>query len=100
MAVVYQRLQSVALLPQQADQLTHMLHLTGSYTDLKEIVHRSITARVEFFQLVSALLLTPHLGRYVSLLVPYCKYLLLAKYTMMSMVLSYLTRLLQSSLCV
>ena len=73
LAVVHRGLSSVSLSPQDASQLKQMLHLTGSSTDLKEIVYKSIGAQVEFSALVLSLLLIPSLGRHASQLLPYCQ---------------------------
>ena len=49
-----------------------------SVTDLKQLVQRCLSTRetMALQDLVSGLLLTPGLGRYVTHLVPYCKSLL------------------------
>ena len=61
--------------PKDADRLNHELGLSnyGSLTDLHSIFQIAFNTRVSFHKLVSALLLTRNTGRYLSLLLPYCK---------------------------
>ena len=61
-----------------AAQLRLALGLSGgSATELKEIVKQGVDKKISGFRvsdLVLGLLLTPLLGKYVSLLLPYCKF--------------------------
>ena len=73
LAVVMQRVPDVQIPQNEAERLSEKLGLTqyATRTDLRGIVHLSLMARVTFPALVSALLLTPHTGQYLSLLLPY-----------------------------
>ena len=73
---ILQRVSPIMLPPKDADRLNHELGLSnyGSLTDLHSIFRISFNTRVSFHKLVSALLLTRHTGRYLSLLLPYCKF--------------------------
>ena len=77
--IVLQRLPSVQLVLQSASQLKYVLGLRGpvggSATDLKQIIRQGMNEKHGFSvsDLVLGLLLTPSLGRYVTLLLPYCK---------------------------
>jgi ankyrin repeat protein len=73
-SVVVQRVPAVNIQTQHATQLTQHLRLGnyGPLTDLKQIVNLAFRSGVDFLGLVSALLLTPFTGRYLSLLLPYC----------------------------
>ena len=77
--IVLQRLPSVQLVLQSASQLKYVLGLRGpvggSATDLKQIIRQGMNEKRGFSvsDLVLGLLLTPSLGRYVTLLLPYCK---------------------------
>jgi ankyrin repeat protein len=76
--IVLQRLPSVQLVLQSASQLKYVLGLRGpiggSATDLKQIIRQGMNEKHGFSvsDLVLGLLLTPSLGRYVTLLLPYC----------------------------
>ena len=70
----------MGLVLQSAAQLKHVLglrgHMGGSTTDLKQIIQQGMNEKPNGFSLsdlVLGLLLTPMLGRYVTLLLPYCK---------------------------
>ena len=75
LAVVLNRVPSVNLAQNDADRLNDELGLTryGPTSDLKKIVRLALSTKVPFTDLVSGLLLTPHTGRYLSLLLPYCE---------------------------
>ena len=75
LAIVVQRVPSTALPADDAAILTEELGLSsyGPLTDLKKIIQIAFSTRVVFHKLVSALLLTQNTGRYLSLLLPYCK---------------------------
>ena len=73
LAIVMQRVPDVQIPQNEAERLSEKLGLAeyGTRTDLRGIVRLSLMARVTFPALVSALLLTPHTGQYLSLLLPY-----------------------------
>ena len=75
LAVVLNRVPSVNLAQNDADRLNDELGLTryGPTNDLKKMVRLALSTKVPFTDLVSGLLLTPHTGRYLSLLLPYCE---------------------------
>ena len=75
LAVIHQRVSSTNLPEGDAAMLTEKLGLSnyGPIVDLKKIIQIAFSTRVSFHKLVSALLLTRHTGRYLSLLLPYCK---------------------------
>ena len=79
--VVLQRLSSRSPILQNASQLKSAIGLKdysrGTTADLKQIVRQGINEKPGFrlSDLVSGLLLTPMLGRYVALLLPYCKFM-------------------------
>ncbi|CAI8019243.1 Receptor-type tyrosine-protein phosphatase alpha [Geodia barretti] len=75
LAVLHQRVSSTNLPEGDAAMLTEKLGLSnyGTLTDLKKIIQIAFSTRVSFHKLVSALLLTRHTGRYLSLLLPYCR---------------------------
>ncbi|CAI8035576.1 hypothetical protein GBAR_LOCUS19936, partial [Geodia barretti] len=73
LAVLHQRVSSTNLPEGDAAMLTEKLGLSnyGPIVDLKKIIQIAFSTRVSFHKLVSALLLTRHTGRYLSLLLPY-----------------------------
>ena len=81
MTEVFRRLPSAPLTDDRAARLRAVLalksrvHVKGTVTDLKDIVEQCISEKQNFniSDLVLGLLLTLHLGRYVMLLLPYCK---------------------------
>ena len=81
MTEVFRRLPSVPLTDDRAARLRVALalksrtYVKGTVTDLKDIVQQCISEKQNFSisDLVLGLLLTLHLGRCVTLLLPYCK---------------------------
>lgn len=75
--MILQRLASKSLLLQNASQLKRALGLRdssrGSATDLKHIIQQAMAEKQGFrvSDLVLGLMMTPMLGRYVALLLPY-----------------------------
>ena len=90
LAVVMQRVPNVQIPQNEAERLSETLGLAQyeTPTGLKEIVRLSQMARVTFPALASALLLTPHTGQYLSLLLPYG--ICMGKYNVVALVITYM----------
>ena len=77
--MILQRLSSKSLLLQNGSQLKRALGLRddnrGSATDLRQVIRQAMQEKPGFpvADLVLALMVTPMLGRYVALLLPYCE---------------------------
>lgn len=77
---VISRVPSIEMFTEMAKEIRHHLHLQSNEpgtNNLKQIVEYSHQSKspLNVEDLVRALMLTPGLGRYVSQLLPFCKFL-------------------------